>query len=114
MTPYGSAVYSIARQRAEQTALDAGKAIPSESELHAIGLRADALNTYGHDAVQKSDGTWVQQGIGSENNPSANSFAALRRYEGQAAWERAVREQWRKNPAIAKKLGLPQPQRAGA
>jgi hypothetical protein len=109
---YGSAVASIAMEKAIRDAENAGRPIPSDAELKAIGERADALNTYGFDAVQNRDGTWQQQGIGSDKNPSANHFAAIRRYLGKEEWEKAVRDQWRKNADVARKLGLPQPARA--
>jgi hypothetical protein len=111
---YHSAVYDLAVQKAVRDAQDAGRPVPSESELDAIGKRADALNVYGYDAKQRSDGTWQEQGIGSPGHESTNHFQSIRRYESQAAYDRAVREIYRRDPKRAAALGLPQPARAGA
>jgi hypothetical protein len=112
--PYNSAVYDLVVQKAVRDARDKGKPVPSESELDAIGKRADALNVFGHDAKQRSDGTWIEQGIGSPGHESTNHFQSIRRYESQAAYDRAVREIWRRDAKRAAALGLPQPARAGA
>jgi hypothetical protein len=108
-----SAVYDLAVQKAVRDAQDKGKQVPSESELDAIGKRADALNCFGFDAKQVN-GVWQEQGIGSPGHESTNHFQSIRRYEGQAAFDRAVREIYRRDPKRAAALGLPQPARAGA
>jgi hypothetical protein len=112
--PYNSAVYDLAVQKAVRDAQDKGKPVPSESELDAIGKLADAKNVYGFDAKQRSDGTWVEQGVGAAGRESTNHFQSIRRYEGQAAYDRAIREIWRRDAKRAAALGLPQPARAGA
>ena len=112
--PIGSAVADIARNKAIPDAQDAGRAPPSEAELEAIGKRADALNVYGFDAKQKSDGTWIEQGIGSPGHENINHFNSIRRYSGERAFNQAVREIYRRDPKRAAALGLPQPARAGA
>src|SRR5215472_17303439 len=111
---YRSAVYDAAVDRAIREAQNAGHPLPSEAELDQIGQRADARNVYGYDAKQRSDGSWQEQAVGSPGRESVNHFASIRRYEGQQAWERAVREIWKRDPKRAAALGLPQPARAGA
>jgi hypothetical protein len=111
--PYNSAVYDLAVQKAVRDAQDKGKPVPSESELDAIGKRADALNVFGHDAKQRSDGTWIEQGIGSPGHENNNHYASILRYHGRDAYDRAVREIYRRDPKRAAALGLPQPARAG-
>ena len=112
--PYNSAVYDMAVQKAKDAAADRGKPIPSDEELDRIGKLADAKNVFGYDAKQRSDGTWIEQGIGAPGRESVNHFQSIRRYEGQQAYEKAVREIYRRDPKRAAALGLPQPVRAGA
>jgi len=81
---------------------------PTEQELVDFCARADALNCFGFDAKQTRDGKWIEQGIGSPGRETANHFASIRKYEGQAAWERAVRALWKTNPDRARKIGLPE------
>jgi hypothetical protein len=57
------------------------------------------------------DGNYIQQGRGARGHETASHFASLRRWEGQAAYEKAVREIYGRDPDRARKLGLPQPAR---
>jgi hypothetical protein len=114
MTPFVSAVASITRQKAIQAADDAHKPHPTEAEIQKLIDEAEFKAVYGHDAVRRADGTPVVQGIGAPGRETPNHFAAIRKYEGQQAWERAVREIFRRDPDRAKKLGLPMPPRVGA
>jgi hypothetical protein len=110
--PFGSAVQSIARERAIKAADDAGKPMPSEAELKAIADEAERRNTWGFDYKTDSKGNPIPQGIGAPGRETMNHFASIRRYEGQAAYERAVREIYRRSPDHARKIGLPEPTRA--
>ena len=106
------AVADIARRKAITAAEDAGRPLPSESELAAIELEALRKDVFGFDYKTDRDGNPIQQGIGAPGRESVNHFASIRRYEGQAAYERAVREIYRRSPDHARKIGLPEPTRA--
>src|SRR5689334_21323721 len=84
----------------------------NDAETDAQGLAAVEASVYGADAKRDKRGNFLQQGIGAPGNETANHFAAIRKYEGKEAWDRAVGEIWRRDPERAKKLGLPQPARA--
>lgn len=98
-----SAVYSdtISRLRFNNPAM-------SDDEMHQRGI--DAINSavYGHDAKKDSRGRFIPQGIGAPGNESGNHFAAIKRWEGREAWEKAVRDCWKRNPEHAKKMNLPE------
>jgi hypothetical protein len=49
--------------------------------------------------TRDAKGAYIPQGIGSPQNPSMNSLMAIKKYEGIAAWEAAVRETWRRSYA---------------
>jgi hypothetical protein len=66
-------------------------------------------SVFGFDAKKNRSGNLIQQGLGSPGHESANHFAAIRKYEGEEAWRRAVAEIYRRDPDRAKKLNLPQP-----
>jgi hypothetical protein len=112
--PLGSAVAFLARQAAIRAADDGRRPAPSEAELAEIAAEAERKNTFGFDYKTDSRGQPIQQGIGSPGHETANHYASLRRYEGQAAYDKAVRELYRRDPVRAKALGLPEPARAGA
>ncbi len=50
----------------------------------------------------------TENGVGAHGNESANHFAAIRKDEGEKAYQAAVADFWKRNPTGAKKLGLPQ------
>jgi hypothetical protein len=68
-------------------------------------------SVFGHDAKKDRNGNFIQQGIGSPGHETVNHFAAIRKYEGEESWKRAVAKLWKENPTHAAKLGLPQPAR---
>src|SRR5262249_48895840 len=76
--------------------------------------QVEARNVYGHDAKRDRHGNFIEQGIGSESNPSVNSFAAIRKWEGEVAYQAALKKIWRNSPDKARQLGLPEPARASA
>jgi len=114
MTPFVSAVASIARQRAIQAADDAGRPVPTEEELKKIGDEADRVNTFGVGYQTDRSGNPIPVGVGAPGRETANRYASIRRYEGQAAYEKAVREIYKRDPQRAKALNLPEPPRVGA
>ncbi len=71
-------------------------------------LEAEALNVFGHDARRDRDGNWIEQGIGSRGNETANHYAAILNYEGREAYEKAVAEIWGRDPRRAAAIGLPE------
>jgi hypothetical protein len=68
-------------------------------EQRAEHKRAELLNVFGHDVKFDRQGRPIEQGLGSESNPTVQSFAALERAEGKAAAD-AMRAR------INKKLGV--------
>ncbi len=83
----------------------------SDEAMDAQALAAVDASVYGADAKRDSKGNFIPQGIGSKGHESANHFAAIRKYEGKEAYDKAVGEIWRRDPDHAKRLGLPQPAR---
>lgn len=83
----------------------------SDEEMDAQGLAAVDAAVYGADAKKDAKGRWIEQGVGSAGHESGNHFAAIRRWEGKEAYDRAVAACWKNSPDHAKKLGLPQPAR---
>jgi len=102
-----SAAYSFERNRL--IALGA-----SPEAAHEAGVKAHLASVWGADAKKDRDGNFIPQGIGSESNPSANHYAAILKYEGREIYEREVRKLFKRDPATAKRLGLPEPPRVGA
>jgi len=74
----------------------------------------EARSVFGFDYRRDSRGNPIQQGIGSESNPTGNHFAAIRRWEGEVAYQAALKKIWRDAPDKARKIGLPEPARATA
>lgn len=81
---------------------------------HEAGIRAHLASVYGHDAKKDRNGNFIPQGIGSPGHENGNHFAGIRKYEGEDAYWRAVRAAYKHDPAHAKALGLPEPQRIGS
>jgi hypothetical protein len=77
----GSAVASVAIEKAKQEAWYAGMRELSDQELQAIADKANAEATFGIGYAVDKKGNPIQQGIGSENNPSTNHLAALKKRE---------------------------------
>jgi hypothetical protein len=91
-------------------ALDKGLTKVEAAEL-------ERKNVYGHDYRTDRQGRPIQQGIGSESNPSGNHFAALRKAEQQGleppgTYKRMVAELFKKDRETALRLGLREPARA--
>jgi hypothetical protein len=111
--PIGSAVETIAKEKALRAAEEAGQPPPSEAELTRIVEEAERKAVFGFDYKTDKHGNPIQQGIGSPGHETINHFNSLLRYQGRQAWEKAVRDMWRQNPERATKIGLPRPARAG-
>jgi hypothetical protein len=84
----------------------------TDEQIHERALLAVDHAVYGWDAKRDKHGNWIEQGIGAKGRESGNHFAAIKRWQGEEAYQTAVREIWRRDPVHAKKLGLPQPARA--
>jgi hypothetical protein len=99
-----SAVYSMAYEKAAR----AGK---TDAEACALAEEAERKNVYGFDYKTDKNGVPQQQGIGSEQNPSINHFAALRKAEQQGreppgSYDTAVRALYKRDAKLAQSLGL--------
>jgi len=77
-------------------------------------LREEARNVFGVDAKQDRHGNWIEQGIGSKGNESIGHYQAIRKYEGEISYQKALREIWARDANHARELGLPEPAKAGA
>jgi hypothetical protein len=100
-----SAVYADTTNRLRNTTeLD-------DAAIDKIALTKVDESVYGFDAKRGRDGNYVQQGHGAPGHESANHFAAIRRYEGEESYRRAVAEIWKRDPKRAAALSLPQPAR---
>lgn len=74
--------------------------------------RRIAENTFGVGFKRDARGKPIEQGIGSAANPSRSHFEALRIRERAGdepagVYFNAVAELWKRDPAMAEKLGLP-------
>lgn len=83
----------------------------SDAEIEQLALAAVDAAVFGFDAKKDRNGNFIQQGMGSKGHETVNHFASIRRWEGQAAYDKAVREIYGRDPDRARKLGLPQPAR---
>jgi hypothetical protein len=81
----------------------------SDEEMDAQGLAAVDASVYGADAKKDRHGNFIPQGIGAPGNESGNHFAALLKYSGKEAYDRAVAEIFKRDPDRARRLGLQQP-----
>jgi len=77
-------------------------------------LREEARNVYGNDAKQDRNGNWIEQGVGSKSNETIGHYQAIRKFEGEIAYQRALKEIFARDPNHARKLSLPEPAKAGA
>lgn len=92
----------------------AGKLEPDAIAKH---LEAEARNVFGFDAKKDRHGNYIEQGIGSPNNLTENHFAALLKneqlgLEPKGAYEAAIADLWKRDPARAEKLRLRRPRAA--
>jgi hypothetical protein len=81
---------------------------------HEQAEEAVRVHVYGVGYPRDRKGNPIERGIGSDLNPSGNHFAAIRRWEGEHAYQAALKKIWRDSPDKARQLGLPEPTRASA
>jgi hypothetical protein len=78
---------------------------PAEQKAH---LASEEKIVFGHD-FHKTKGVPVEQGIGSAGRENLNHFNAIRKYEGEEAYQAALENTHKKYPERAAKLNLPKP-----
>ena len=105
------AVYDRTINATLDAAHEAHRPAPSDEELHTLASEAERKAVYGDDSKVDRQGVPISQGIGSPGHENGNHFAAILKYEGQAAYDKAVREIYKRDPARAKALNLPEPTR---
>lgn len=81
---------------------------PDEKKAH---FAAEEKIVFGED-IEKKKGAPVEKGIGSPGRETNNHFAAIRKYQGEEAYQEALAEIWGRDPDRAKKLNLPKPKKA--
>jgi hypothetical protein len=86
----------------------------SEAEAHAAGVKAHEASVFGYDAKKDSRGQFIPQGLGGASNPTGNHLAALKKYEGETAYQKELRRIWKETPDIAQRRGFPEPTRASS
>jgi hypothetical protein len=79
-----------------------GKLPPDAIKQH---LEAEKVNVFGA-GFRTVNGVPQEQGIGSPAQPSLNSLVAIRKYEGEDAYQRAVDAIVKRDPDSAERLGL--------
>jgi hypothetical protein len=103
------------RLQADKLALEDALARP---DLVALAKDAEARFVFGIDAKKDpKTGEYIQQGSGSRANPSRSHFDALKKAEQRGTerpgtWAREVADLWKRSPDIARRLALPEPDRA--
>ncbi|SHH38241.1 hypothetical protein [Bradyrhizobium erythrophlei] len=75
-------------------------------EQRAAHQAAEDLIVFGQDAKLDGHGNYIEQGVGSPGRESINHLAAIRKAEGEDAYQAAVDAIWKRNPAHAERLGL--------
>jgi hypothetical protein len=107
-----SAVASLAIEKAINSAIDHGLPPPSEAELQKIGDEANRQAVFGFDYKVDRHGNPIQQGIGAwPHNVTLNHLSSIRRYEGQASYERVLKKLWKEAPEVAKRIFAAEPDR---
>jgi hypothetical protein len=94
-----------------QDRIDKGELPPDAIERH---FEAEARMVFGVDAKKDARGNFIEQGIGSKGNETANHFAAIRKaeregHEPAGSYRAALADIWRRDPERARKLRLPEP-----
>jgi hypothetical protein len=84
----------------------------SLEQAHEAAKAAHFAAVYGHDAKKGRDGNYIQQGWGSKGRETGNHLAAIKKYEGPAAYQKELQRIWKETPDHAKRMGFPEPQRA--
>jgi hypothetical protein len=79
------------------------KAHMAQEEMTVFGRTTTNEPAFQRDAK----GNPVERGIGSPGRQSVNSLAAIRKWEGEDAYQAAVDAVWKNNPEHAKRLNLP-------
>jgi hypothetical protein len=77
---------------------------PEERKAH---LAAEEKIVFGQNFERDRNGRPVEAGIGSPAQQSINSLAAIRKWEGEEAYQAAVAKVWKENPEHAQRLNLP-------
>jgi hypothetical protein len=80
--------------------------VMTPEELRAHWASEEKI-VFGED-VQHRNNVPLEKGIGSPGHETNNHLAAIRRWEGEEEYQKAVAEIWKRDPARAKKLGLPE------
>jgi hypothetical protein len=83
-------------------------------EAHAAAAQAFEDSVWGANCPKDSKGNYVPQGVGSRGRENGNHLRSILKYEGPAAYEKELRRIWKDTPDHARKIGLPEPARAGA
>jgi hypothetical protein len=112
LTPGGdSAVKAITRDRLLREVAEHKRKPMSDEEIQAECQLAEDRNVYGHNAKKDANGRWIQQGIGSRGRETGNHLAAIKKYEGPAAYQKELRRIWKDSPDHAREQGFPEPER---
>lgn len=83
----------------------------SDEAMDAEALQKVDESVHGVGAKKDRHGHYISRAIGAPGFESGNHFAAILKYEGKAAYDKAVAEIWKRDPDRASKLSLPQPAR---
>jgi hypothetical protein len=67
---------------------------------------AEDLVVFGVNAKRDRNGNYIEQGVGSPGRESLNHLAAIRKHEGDDAYQAAVDAIWKRDPEHAKRLNL--------
>jgi hypothetical protein len=86
----------------------------SDEEAHFAGIKALEESVHGVGAQKDRAGNWIAQGVGAPGRENLNHFQSIRRYQGETAYNAAVREIYKRDPDRARKIGLEPPARASA
>jgi hypothetical protein len=89
---------------------------PAELKEH---LADEEKTVFGRDrlnepAFKKVKGQPIETGIGSPGRENGNHFAAIKKYQGEDAYQEALTDIWKRDPDHAKKLSLPRPKAKAA
>ena len=76
-------------------------------EQRAAHLAEEEKIVFGHNFRRDAKGNPIEVGIGSPGRPSLNSLQAIRKYEGEEAYQAAVAKLWKDSPEAAQRLNLP-------
>jgi hypothetical protein len=76
---------------------------PEERVAH---FAAEEKIVFGQNFQRDRNGIPVENGVGAPGRESLNHLTALRKYEGEDAYQTAVAAIWKRDPEYAQKLGL--------